>query len=90
MPNESRPTVEPATWEQFRDAGLLWWINRGLHLFGWVIVFEVDPKTLAVERAYPARTAFRGFDALTEAEGFRRLTDHMLSEPDRLREDVTG
>ena len=26
------------TWKEFLDNGLLWWINRGLHLFGWAIV----------------------------------------------------
>jgi hypothetical protein len=29
------PPLVETTWREFADAGLFWWINRGLHLFGW-------------------------------------------------------
>jgi hypothetical protein len=34
--------IQKATWKEFRRSGLLWWINRSLHLFGWAIAVEVE------------------------------------------------
>lgn len=83
MPNK----VERKTWDDFRSCGLLWWINRGLHLFGWAIVLVVDVDDRVTE-AYPAHVGFRGFDDLSEEDGFRRLTHHMQESQGRLLEDV--
>jgi hypothetical protein len=80
--------TDERTWEQFRDAGLLWWINRGLHLFGWAIVVEVENETTnKVTRVYPARCKFRGFGAESEARGFRKLTKHIEDELPTLLKD---
>lgn len=79
-----------STWNEFQDAGLLWWINRMLHLFGWAIVFEQDEKTGEVNKVYPARTNFRGFPYDAEADGFRKLTDHMRDELPKLLRDANG
>lgn len=48
------------SWQEFRATGMLWWVNRALHLFGWAIVVEVDDAG-EVADAYPARVKFRGF-----------------------------
>jgi hypothetical protein len=45
---------ERRSWEEFIDAGVLWFVNRILHVFGWVIVVEGD-------NAWPARTTVLGF-----------------------------
>ena len=50
-------------WEEFRSSGLLWFINRTLHLFGWAIVFDYDDKTKELKEVYPARCKFRGFSS---------------------------
>lgn len=65
-----------STWREFADAGLFWWINRGLHLFGWALVY-IENKDGTIERVYPARTTYRGFSEETEREGFRQLSQHM-------------
>jgi len=85
-----KKTVTPATWEEFRKAGLLWFVNRMLHVFGWSIVVEVDVEDTdgPVSKCYPARVRFRGFDPDSESEGFIKLTDHMKEEMDRLVEEV--
>lgn len=36
------PMLQESNWREFQRAGLLWWVNRGLHLFGWALVFVVD------------------------------------------------
>lgn len=46
--------VEKKTWEEFRDAGFLWWINMILHTFGWSIYIEVDDDGEIIN-VYPAR-----------------------------------
>lgn len=69
--------VEKRGWEEFRAAGLLWWVNRALHLFGWAIVVIVEDGTGRVLDAYPARVKFRGFDAQSEADGFVQLSAYL-------------
>ena len=56
--NKKKP-VTKKSWDEFRDNGLLWFINTILHMFGWAIVVEVDNGE--VINAYPARVTFRGF-----------------------------
>ena len=36
--------VDKRDWSEFRNSGLLWWINTMLHTFGWAIVFEFDKR----------------------------------------------
>lgn len=57
---------------------MLWWVNRGLHLFGWAIVAKVEDDG-SISAIYPARTQYRGFDSQAEAEGFAALNAHMLA-----------
>ena len=37
--------MKKTTWIEFKETGLLWWINMILHTFGWVIVLEIDKDT---------------------------------------------
>lgn len=78
--------ITEASWEEFGAAGLFWWVNRGLHLFGWALVREVaDPETSAerIVRVYPARCKFRGFGQDVEEDGFRRLSEHLRENAGR-------
>ena len=36
--------IDKKTWQEFKDSGLLWWINMILHTFGWAIVFEISKR----------------------------------------------
>lgn len=76
------------SWDIFRQAGLLWFVNRSLHIFGWAIVAVVDDKTGMVQDVYPARVGFRGFQIEAEEAGFERLTAHMAQEMPRLVDEV--
>ena len=80
--------VTEATWAEFREKGLLWWINRILQTFGWAIVCEVDQESGGVLRTYPARVRFRGFDEGTESDGFIKVTHYLASVVDELEEEV--
>jgi len=74
--------VERRTWEEFRAAGLLWWVNRILHIFGWAICVELDG--VVITEAYPVHCKFRGFCEDSETEGHRALTAHMADEIERI------
>ena len=80
--------LERKTWEEFRAAGLLWWVNRILHLFGWAITCDVDLETNKVNEVYPARCRFRGFSEDSETEGFQNLTKHIVENAERLELDT--
>ena len=78
------------TWEQFREAGLLWWVNRMLHLFGWAIVCEISDNSKDGEqvlRVYPARSRYRGFSEESEDRGFRKLSRYLRDVASQLVED---
>lgn len=87
MDSSQTTMIERRSWEEFRGAGLLWWINRLLHTFGWVIVAEVQPDGRVTDM-YPARTKFRGFSASVESEGFQALSEHIVENAATLRDEA--
>ena len=86
----TRKPIEEKTWQEFYDSGLLWWVNRTLHLFGWAICIVTDEVDGAekIIRAYPARTLYRGFDTDTEDTNFKRLTGYLSKNITVLEEEV--
>ena len=71
--------LERREWKEFQDAGLLWWINRILHTFGWAIVI-IQNGDGSVGDSYPARTTFRGFERKDEDEGYQKVSDFLKNE----------
>ena len=84
----SNTMLHRKSWDDFRNAGLLWWINRALHLFGWAIVVATDDTTGEVREVYPAHCQFRGFASEQEDDGFKQLTQHLAASSERLLADV--
>ena len=78
--------VTEKTWEDFRNAGLLWWVNKTLHLFGWALVAEIESDK--INRVYPARCKFRGFSEEVETEGFKRVTEYLHENSEVLLEEA--
>lgn len=76
-------------WEQFRSIGLLWLVNRMLHLFGWAIVYAIDDETNNIIAVYPMRVTYRGFDRIDEEEGFQKVTKYLSQESKNLLAEVT-
>ena len=74
--------VEKKTWEEFRDAGFLWWINMILHTFGWSICVEVDDREIV--NAYPARVKYRGFLEKNNTTGYVKVSKFMKENADAL------
>jgi len=67
------------TWKTFRDEGMLWWLNRILHTFGWSIVVEVDETTDKVAGdVFPARTTWLGFDAEANEQRLQEFREGLM------------
>lgn len=64
------------SFEEFRDSGLLWFVNRILHTFGWALTY-IEEEDGTISRWYPARVTYRGFSEQTEDEGFARIAKYM-------------
>lgn len=71
------------SWATFRTTGLLWWVNRTLHLFGWAIVYEFDDKG-KIKNVYPARCKFRGFVRELEEKNFIKLSRYLTKNAEKL------
>lgn len=78
--------VDKRSWNEFRETGLLWFINTILHLFGWAIVVEIEDEK--VVKAYPARASFRGFDEGSNTEGYKKVTQYLADNINGLMKDV--
>lgn len=83
--------VTEKSWEEFRESGLLWFVNKTLHLFGWAIVFEEvkypDGKGGVVKEitdVYPARVKFRGFSEDINTDGYMKVSEYMKNNADEL------
>ena len=78
--------INRKTWEEFRNSGLLWWINQQLHIFGWsIVVVMADDKILV---AYPARVKYRGFDDNNNTQGYIKVSKYMKENADELLDEA--
>jgi hypothetical protein len=78
--------VNKKTWEEFRNSGLLWFINNILHLFGWAIAVKVEEDG-SISNVYPARVKFRGFDEKSNTDGYIKVSRYLKDNiGDLLRE----
>lgn len=75
--------IDKKTWKEFRDSGLLWWINMMLHTFGWSIVVDVEEDG-TIKNAYPARVKYRGFSDKYNSTGYQQVSEYMDKESKEL------
>lgn len=84
---ESKEMVVEKTWKEFRESGLLWWINTILHTFGWAIAVKVNDLEEIVG-VYPARVRFRGFGEKQIEEGYVKISKFMVENAEDLLEEA--
>lgn len=73
-------------WKEFKNSGLLWFVNSILHVFGWNIVLEMeDGKVLKV---YPQRTKNRGFTDHSNTAGYINLSQYMKDHAEELLKEA--
>jgi hypothetical protein len=78
--------VTKKEWKEFRESGLLLFINQVLHVFGWALVFEIDGEE--IKSVYPARVKFRGFDNGDVSESYTKITEYLKDNINELHEEV--
>ena len=78
--------IKKKTWEEFKNTGLLWFINTILHAFGWAIVLECDNNKVIT--AFPARVRFRGFSQQANDKSYLKLTEYMANNSNDLLKEV--
>lgn len=77
--------VNKKTWKEFKETGMLWWINMILHTFGWAIVYESENGNIT--DVYPARVKFRGFTEESNTKGYINVSKYLNdSSAELLRE----
>ena len=67
--------IKEKSWQEFKNAGMLWFINTILHAFGWAIVYDMSDNKIV--RVFPARVRFRGFSERDNTEGYIKITKYM-------------
>lgn len=79
--------MQKKTWKEFRDSGLLWFVNGILHVFGYSIVLEVD-KDGEITSVYPARVTHRGFSEQSTDEGYIKITEYLNENISQLKKEI--
>jgi len=79
--------VTKKSWKEFRDIGLLWWINTMLHMFGWAIVVVMNDDKEIID-AYPARVKFRGFDEKSNEKGYQKVSNYLLENITEIEQET--
>ena len=74
-------------WAEFRRTGLLWWVNRSLHLFGWAITLAYDNEGQIIS-VFPQRVTYRGFSREDEETGFKEVHNYLDSNIEQLKKEI--
>jgi len=85
--DKMKEMVTPISCDDFRNSGMLWWINRLLHTFGLAIVAELDEND-KVSKIYPARVKFRGFGRRSDEIGFRKVSQYLEDNSSELKKEA--
>ncbi len=86
--SEKPVMIKKKTWEEFRKSGLLWWVNRILHTFGWAICIDYDDKTKEIKEVFPARCKFRGFGREQEEDGYKKVSAYLKDNIDEIEKEA--
>jgi hypothetical protein len=82
--------VEERTWDEFGSAGLFWFVNMIIHVFGWAIVTLRDKNSGEIVRVFPARVKFRGFGEKDTTEGYRKLSMYIMDNINQLVDEANS
>jgi len=79
--------VKEKSWQEFRNTGLVLFINQILHVFGWALTFETDEKGNAI-RCYPGRVKFRGFSNDLVDINYKKIAKYMHENSKELMKEA--
>ena len=69
---EGEDMIKEISGKEFRDSGLLWYINQQLHLFGVAITW--NPETDEIK---PTLCKFRGFGEKNNDDGYAKVSEYL-------------
>lgn len=78
--------VNKKEWSEFRESGMIWFVNMILHTFGWSLVMDIDEDGNILS-VYPARVKFRGFSEKNNTEGYMKVSKYMQENADELKKE---
>lgn len=81
--------IDKKSWNEFRESGMLWWINMILHTFGWAITYEFDDNG-ELSSVYPARVKFRGFGEQNNTDGYIKVSQYLKDNIDDLLKEANN
>lgn len=71
--------------KEFINNGLLWFVNRTLHLFGYAIQVDIYPD--GAQNIHVDKCSFRGFVKESETKGFTKVTKYLQENVNKLLKD---
>jgi len=74
-------------WQEFRNTGLLFFINQILHAFGWAITIVVEDNG-SISEAYPARLSARGFSDESISNGYKKVAKYLKDNAENLYKEI--
>lgn len=80
--------ISKKSWQEFRETGLLLFINQILHVFGWALVIEIEDDN--IREVYPARVKFRGFDNSNVSEAYSKISKYMAENANELQDEANS
>ena len=84
---EEKHMVNRKSWKEFRESGMLWWINMILHTMGWAIAYNFDDDG-NISEVFPARVKYRGFSDGINTDGYIKVSKYMKENADELLEEA--
>lgn len=79
--------IDKRTWSEFRNSGMLWFVNMILHTFGWAIVLDIDDNDEVVG-CFPARVKFRGFSEDVNTKGYIALSEYLQKNINNITDEA--
>lgn len=76
------------TVKEFRDTGLLMYINQILQIFGWEIGVRINISDNETQQLIPLRTKFRGFDNQTTTRNYEKIASWIRKNGDELYDEA--
>jgi len=70
--------VNKSNWNEFRESGLLRFVNMFLHIFGWCIQITLDDNN-NIQDVFPARCDYDGF-CENEEKAYLKLRKFMTTD----------
>lgn len=85
---KTNQNIERISWQEFSDAGMLFFVNNILQSLGLCIVVERNRETKEITDSYPARTKYRGFEYESVVEEQTKIANYLAETAKHFPEEI--